>query len=155
MAEHNPFTAPNSNVRDIELNQGRPALVWIIFVYYMFSVVATLITYGVVLSGVLNLSDEVMQSFTKLAATDYAISIAFMLLNTVACILLFRLRKSSFYFFCISIVFSLSVFLGKGLMHGTLASGSWSSYIPIAFGHIIKLAICIYVWRLWKTGVLK
>lgn len=154
MTESNPYATPKSELRGPGATGGRPRWVWAIFIFYMFSAVATFFSFYAVYSGAIPLPEEQKRYLADLTAFDHILSFGILGINLVAAVQLFRLRRISVYLFAAALSLGVLMTTWKISTKGWLAAtgGSGSS---VLFGWAIAVAICLYAWRLARKGVLK
>jgi hypothetical protein len=99
------------------------------------------------------LSEEQKQYLANITAKDYAITFLLTAVNLVAAIQLLRLRRNSFYLFMAALLLGAVVTAWRVVTNdGVFFSGGIAGFV---FSYGLKIAICVYVWRLASTGVLK
>ena len=107
--------------------------------------------------GVIQLTDAQRIYFESVTWSEYVFSGALLLLNLVAAIKLFFLRKSAFYLFSaafgLSVIFVIVHLAMKGPIWVEAVNGT-AAWVGAAMGWMVQLAICIYCWRLVRRGVL-
>jgi len=60
-----------------ELKKGRPVLVWVIFVYFVFSAGFTALSFLLILSGAMPLDANTQEYMDNLSTLDYLMTIGF------------------------------------------------------------------------------
>ncbi len=154
MTESNPYATPNSEIRNIDIRSGRPGWVWVILISYVFSVIMTLVSIGLLLAGKIPIPIESKQYLDHLTIADYGASLLTMCLNLTAAVLLFRLRRISLHFFMIALSISVIYTIWRAITTGWLDLAGGSGATGVLFGYGLKVVVCFYVWRLKNDGVL-
>src|SRR5262249_54444333 len=132
----------------------RPKWVWIICIFYLLSVGGTVLSMAVVLSGLLPLDAESQAYFSNLGIIDYLSMIGLGLLNIVAVVLLFRLRKSAVFVFGLSLALNIALVLVHALTTNWLKAAGGSGPLEMLFGWLITVGVIQYARRLKDRGVL-
>jgi hypothetical protein len=153
--ELNPYTAPKAEIRSKDMAHGRPGWVWAIFILYLFSAISTVASYGLIMAGAIDLPEPQKQYLASLTASDYVLSFLTAGINLVAAIHLFRLRKISFHFFMAALLLGAVVMAWQVITNDWVSAAGGRSVAGVIFSYGLKIAICVYVWRLANTGVLK
>lgn len=153
MSDNNPYAPPRAEVRDRQA-AGRPVWVWVICIFYLFGAISTAASLAFVYSGSASLSEQQRQYFASLSIVDHVLTLLVLGINTTAAVLLFRLRKLAATLFPTGFAI--------GLLHTAWQAAAKGWYAAIAggfagvmFGWVIAVLVCLYAWRLAKTGVLK
>jgi hypothetical protein len=84
----------------------RPKLVWLVFLFYLFSVVYTGLSFFPIFSAISGTPEQVAY-FRNLSTFDWAIMGVIAALNLAGAISLIQLRKIAFPFFSISLALSI------------------------------------------------
>ena len=140
----------------------RPGLVWVIFLFYVLSSAWALLTQLLLQLGLYPVPPEQQAVVSNVSAAARLFGIGLTLLSVVAATYLWLLRKVALQLFLISCVFGVSSILWQmlpgGAYHALLGQGPLMSALilfGISVGVLIKIAICAYVWRLHRRGVLQ
>lgn len=128
----------------------RPFFVWVIFVFYMFSIISSAISFFGVHLGVIVVSDEKKAILDSLSFVDNIIGLATLTLNFVGAVALIKLQKTSFYFLASGLAFSILGSLIRYLSHG----GWGQQNLGVFLGGLVSLAICLYVYKIKTHGIL-
>lgn len=153
--ELNPYSTPRAELQSQNLKPVRPGWVWAIFILYVLSAISTVASFGLIMSGSLDLPEDQRQYLANLSATDYAISFLIASINLTAAILLFRLRKASFHFFMASLLLNVLVTIWHATTNGFYPAAGGAGIVGILASYAFRVAICFYVWRLVRNGTLK
>jgi hypothetical protein len=131
----------------------KPPLVWAICIFYFISTIITVSFILLVLfmkSGILPVTPEMKTHLPNFSSLDYLLSLIGCGISLTGALTLFTLRKITLYFF-ISNIFLLLIntFVQGGVPSSIIAF----MYFLIAL--IIDIAICLYILRLSREGVLR
>ncbi len=135
----------------------RPILVWVIFMFFLVTVISTLFSFYLIYTGKVSLSEISGVNLKSLTVVDIGLSTFVGLTNLTGAVLLFFLRKQALYCFITSLVVNLSAFIwqltSKGIM--VVKSISLNSLIGMVAAWAILIAVCFYAWQLKKNGTLE
>jgi hypothetical protein len=152
MSENNPFEPPKAELMDVGKVE-RPVWVWVIFIFYLLSALSLMLSFAIIFSGRLPMSETTRQYFANINALEYLLTFVITVTNVVAAVQLFRLRRVSQYLFPAALFLGvLSWGLRLVLGHGFPAGAGLGQ---VVFGWVIALLVCLYTWRLARLGVLK
>ena len=140
-----------SNVAE---SKKRPGWVWAISIFSFFSAAFTLFGFYLIYSGKIPLQPAQKAYFESLTFVDMSLTILIGLTNLIGAVLLFRLRKQSFYLFAISLVANLSMTAWHIFSKGFIAAMPSGGLIGMLIGWGMLVAVCVYTKKLEKTGVL-
>jgi heme/copper-type cytochrome/quinol oxidase subunit 4 len=132
----------------------RPKVVWVVFLFYLFSVGYTALSFYLVLSGLISVAPEQATYIRNLSAFDWAITGLTATLNLAGAISIFLLRKIAFPLFAISLALSILLTLVHAFTTNLTAALGGSGAIGIAIGYAISIVVCTYAWKLKARGVL-
>jgi len=132
----------------------RPKLVWVVFLFYLFSGGSTALSFYLVLSGLISVAPEQAMYLRNLSALDWAITGLTATLNLAGAISIFLLRKIAFPLFATSLALSILLTLVHAFTTNLTTALGGSGAIGIAIGYAISIAVCTYAWRLKARGVL-
>ena len=93
--------------------------------------------------------------FDNLTALDYSFTILMVLANLTGAIALFLLRKHAFYFFTGALTLNILMSVWHTVSKGWVQAMSGPGLVGSLIGLGIAVAICIYSYRLTKSGVLR
>lgn len=136
------------------LPKHRPVLVWVISIFYGFSIFPVLVSYAFVFSKSLPATPAQREYFSSLTVIDHAVTALVLLLNVAGAILLFRLKKAA------PVVFSAAFALGVATVAYHCFTRNWFTTVGIpglistVVGWCINLAIVVYAFRLRRKRVL-
>ena len=141
---------------------GRPMWVWIISLYYFvftpigaIGIVAMPFLRSFILSSSAHLPAGQRAYFESLNNSDYALMGVILLINLVAAILLFLLRRGALYAFAVSFAASILLTIYNIACKNWLAGAGSSGIVGSVFGWGISIAIICYVWQISRKGVLR
>jgi hypothetical protein len=136
---------------------GRPPLVWGISLFYFictpFSLLSLLLI-PVMLSGSFPLPKAQRAYFESLTYFDYIAPVITTIVNLTAATQLFRLKRSALYFFAASFVLGVLMIAYNIFARNWLQAMGIAGVIGGVFGLDITVAIILYVWHLFRKGVL-
>ena len=150
----NPYDTPQAEVV-MPAPQGRPALVWVIFLYFCFSVLGGAVSVYFASQGSLPMPAPQREYFASLGVFDWLLSGLGLCLSLAAAIQLFRLKKSALVLWSALLVYGL-----LSLVYQLTLTSWWHAVgIPGLTGYCIGLAVQAaivgYSVRLRSRGVLK
>jgi hypothetical protein len=141
---------------------GRPMWVWIISLYYfvftpigLIGILAMPMLKTFILSQHAALRSGQVAYFDSLNYSDYALMGIALLVNLVAAILLFLLRKAALYVFAASFGLSVLMMIYNIACKHWLEGAGGGGIVGALFGWGVTVAIIIYVWQISKKGVLR
>jgi hypothetical protein len=135
-----------------EKNGKRPRLVWVVFVYYLITIVPAA-------GGLIAVwhsapysvqARTAVDSMTALGWTLLALTMALQLGGAIA---LFRLRRIAFPLFAAGVCLTILLRLMNRYEYTFSGADNHSTYIA-AFGLAIQFLVCAYAWRLRSRSVL-
>jgi|SRR5438445_628309 len=132
----------------------RPKLVWAVFLFYIFSVGYTALSFALIYSGAISLAPEQATYLRNLSTFDWAVTVLSGLLTAAAAIAIFLLRKISFYLFSVAFALGILQTLVHTITTNFVAAIGGPGAIGALIGYAILLAVCIYARRLSARGVL-
>jgi hypothetical protein len=142
--------------------QGRPAWVIAICLYYVFIALWGLGNWLQISFGISSLPEEHQAMLRNQSPAAVAFALLLWFLNLAAALWLWLLRKRALELFVSAFVLSLAHTtwqvvmggpLGKLFEQGTLQAVI--GFVSLTMGFGISLAICLYVWKLRRTGILR
>jgi hypothetical protein len=132
----------------------RPKLVWVVFLFYLFSVLYTGLSFFFVFSGSIFITPEQAAYFRSLSVFDWTITGVTAALNLAGAISIFLLRKSAFPLFASSLGLSLLQTLMHAYTTNFIAALGGPGALGVLIGFAISIAVCAYAWRLKAQGIL-
>jgi len=132
----------------------RPKLVWVVFLFYLFSVVYTALVFLLIFSGSIYVTPEQAAYFRNLSAFDWAMTGLTAALNLAGAISVFLLRKIAFPLFATSLGLSILQTLVHAFTTNLVAALGGPGALGVVIGFAISIAVCAYVWRLRARGTL-
>jgi len=133
----------------------RPALVWVITIFYFFSAGFTILSAVLIYLGVIPVTPAAQHYFSSLTVVDHIITILIVCCNLIATVLLFLFRKQSFYFYSTAFVVSLLTTFAHAMTKGWLQAVAGAGFMGYVIGIGIPIAVITYSYRLMKKGVLR
>lgn len=132
----------------------RPKLVWVVFLFYLFSVGYTAFSFFLIFSGYVSVAPEQAAYLRNLSVFDWAITCLTATLNLAAAISIFLLRKIAFYLFVTSLGLSMLQALVHAFTTTFVAALGGPGAVGLVIGFAISIAVCGYAWRLKARGIL-
>src|SRR2546428_13470013 len=126
----------------------RPKLVWLVFLFYLFSVSYTALSFYLVLSGSISVAPEQATYLRNLSAFDWTITVLTTTLNLVAAVSLFLLRKNAFSLFASSLALAFLQTPVHALPTIFVAAPAGPGAIGILIGYPPSIAACTHAWGL-------
>ncbi len=143
-----PQPAPSASAK-------RPAWVWVITIFYVFSVGFTLLSFMLILSGALPLTPAQQAYFAGLGPFDCIMSIGLGLLTLTATVLLFLLRRAAAPLFAASFVLNLGFTLVHAVATNWAQALGGSGLVGAFIGWGILGAVALYSRHLRQASVLR
>lgn len=137
-----------------QAGKRRPKLVWVVFLWFLFSAGYTIISLLLVYSGFISGTPEQAAYLKSLSALDHTLTVAIVSLNIVGAVSMFLLRRVAFHLFTIALVASILVTVAHAVSKGFLAALGGTGAVGMLIGYAILIAVCLYAWRLKARGVL-
>jgi len=135
--------------------QKRPALVWVIVIFYFFSAGFTALSFVLIYSGTIPITPAAEQYFSSLTVLDHIVAILIAGCNLIASVLLFLLRRQSFYFYSTAFGLSCLATFAQAITKGWLQVMDGTGFIGFVIGTGITIAVITYSYRLMKKGALR
>ena len=131
----------------------RPKLVWVVFLFYLFSVGYTALSFYLILSGSISAPEQATY-LRNLSVFDWAITGLTAALNLAGAISIFLLRRIAFSLFMTSLALSILLTLVHAFTTNLTTALGGAGALGLAFGYAISIAVCTYAWKLKARGVL-
>lgn len=132
----------------------RPGLVWVVFLWYVFSAGYTLLSFALIFAGRVPLTAEASRYLSSLSPLDYTVTVLALLLNLSGAAALLVLRRVAPYLFIAALTLNVALVglhaLTKGLVSALGAGGP----VGLVLGYGVSVLVCIYAWRLHTRGAL-
>ena len=132
----------------------RPALVWAVFFWYVFSAGYTVLSFALIFTGRVELSAEASRYLSSLSPLDYTVTILALLLNVSGAVALLLLGKTAPYLFSAALLLNIASVALHALTKGLVAALGAGGPIGLIHGSGISLLVCFYAWRLYARGTL-
>ncbi len=133
----------------------RPGLVWAISVLYFMSGAYTLLSFYLVYSGVIQLPPAQREYLDRLTLLDHAVSIAVGTASLAGAVALLMLRRIAFHLFAAAFAANVAVVAWQVLARGFAAAVGAGGIGSMLFAWALLTAVCVYTWRLSRSGVLR
>ena len=131
----------------------RPKLVWVVFLFYLFSLGYTALSFYLVLSGSVSAPGQATY-LRNLSVFDWAITGLTAALNLAGAISIFLLRRIAFPLFATSLALSIFLTLVHVFTTSLTSALGGPGALGLAIGYAISIAVCTYAWKLRARGVL-
>jgi len=136
--------------------------VWGIFVFYAVTLVSGLLSRALIYLGLYPMPEQQQAMLRNQSTGSVVFGLALIILNMVAAVWLWLLRKRAFELFVAAFILGIASVIWQFMFGGPMASlltqGTLILVITI-FGLLvgwgISLAICWYAWTLRQRGVLQ
>jgi hypothetical protein len=104
--------------------------------------------------GFIRLNPAQQAYFNSLTTLDYNVTLLAGLANFFGAINLFFLRKIAFYLFAGGLTVNSLMFVWHALSKGWVAAMGGSGLLGATIGWGLLIAVCVYTWKLTRSGVL-
>jgi len=128
----------------------RPAWVWVIFLYNLFSIGLVAAMMWLAMTDRIPLNPAQKAALSSFSATEIAETVILSALSLAGAIQLFRLRRNAFQLLCTAFGASL-----LSTVWHTIQAPSSFNVTGHLVGWAVNIAICTYAWRLTHDGVLR
>lgn len=135
------------------VEQGRPILVWLIFIFVMFGTAVWLFSIAVLSTGTIPLDADTQAAVDEISMADYLTGFVQMAIYLTAAIALFMMRKLALYFFISALCVDFGV-----LVWNVLGVTQADRDMVMIFGVIslgITSAVCLYIVKLTMSERLR
>jgi len=146
----------------LPITARRPGLVWVIFLFYILSSAWALLTSLLIQLGRYPVPPEQQAVLSNISSGARIFGLGLTILHVVAATYLWLLRRVALHLFLVSCVLGVASIVWQtlpgGAYHALLGQGRLMSAMiifTVSVGVLINIAICLYVWRLHRRGVLK
>ena len=133
----------------------RPFWVKLIFAFFLISGMWTILSFGLILTGRINLQEPQRAYIESLSVGDHAITFLLASMNICGAVGLFLLRKWSSNVFWAALLLNLAIVGWHTISKGFLAALGGSGLIGMLIGIALLFAVCFYSSKLVKAGILK
>jgi hypothetical protein len=133
----------------------RPKLVWVITIFYLVSVGWTLLSFILIYSGSIAVTEAQAAYFRSQNMVDMLFTVLIGLLNLVGALHLFLLRRRAYHMFLSAFILGLVMIVYQILFKNWLAAIAGPGLFGAAIGWGISIAVIIYTKRRAKAGTLK
>lgn len=131
--------------------QGRPFLVWVIFLLLMFGSAAIVVSTVVALSGIIPPGIQTEMGMDAMRTIDYVVSLALTLIYFAAAVALIRMRKAALYLFVAAFCGEFGVLIweivDKSRAAVIMSDGDMSQFVSM-ISIAIAFFICVYTLKL-------
>ena len=134
--------------------QRRPGWVWAISIFFMFSAIIGTLSFFVVLSGGLPMTDAQQRYFASLTFVDYVLTFLIALVNLCAAVLLFMLRRLAYGLFVATFVLGMLSVAWQIVARHWLSAMTIPGLIGAVIGWGLNIAVILYTRSLVRRGVL-
>lgn len=137
------------------LPTNRPALVWVISIFYFVSIGWGLFSIALVYSGFVPLTGVQKAYFEAQTVFDCGSTALVTAANLIGAVLLFLLRKQALHFFVAAFSVGLILTFYQAVAKNWLGAIGAHGLVGSVIGSGINIAIILYTWRLVSKGVLR
>ena len=134
--------------------EPRPLAVWVIAIFYLLSIVSTLLSLVSVLTGVVEVTPAQQRYFDSLGPVDYLGNSLILLISAWAVVEFFLMRKAAVRAFVIALVMNI------GLTAFHLVATNWreaageSALATVIVSWIVSVGVLLYAKHLQQRGLL-
>ena len=132
----------------------RPKPVWVVFLFYLLSVVYTALSFFLIFSGSIPVTPEQAAYLRNLSVFDWTITTLTAALNLAGAVSIFLLRKIAFPLFATSLGLAILQTLVHAFTTNFVAALGGPGALGVVIGFTISIAVCAYAWRLKARGTL-
>ena len=132
----------------------RPVLLWLILIYYGLSGAWTTLSFLLIRSGAIPLSDAQRRYFSELGPLDLAQTLGSALLLLAFAVQLFRLRASAIPILIAALIFNVTATAWHALTTNWLEAIGAPGLIGTGIAWAVMLAVLVYCRRLRSREVL-
>ena len=143
---------------DPAARRRRPAFIWVIAVIVLCATAFTLFSIAMIpsmLEDSPDLTDAQRQFLQSQGLVNYALAIATILGNITGCVLLILLRRAALYAFLVAAALALINTTYNIIANDWFAAVGTAGLIRPLLGWAVNIAILVYVWSLFRKGVLR
>jgi FtsH-binding integral membrane protein len=133
----------------------RPALVWVISIFYFLSAGWTILSFLLILSGAFPMNEAQKEYFQSQSPVDYGSTFLIGTANLVGAVLLLLLKKPAFHLFATAFAVGLVLTGYQIFTKNWLGAIGGPGLIGAIIGWGISIAVIVYAKRLIDRGVLK
>jgi len=136
------------------LPKRRPALVWVIALFYAVGLFSTIASYAIVFSPSFPANAAQKQYFSSLTLIDHALTFLVVMTNAAGAVMLFQLKKLAPVLFASAFAVAVVTVIYQCLVKNWLAAVGVAGLVGAAFSWAVNIAIITYTFVLKKRGVL-
>jgi hypothetical protein len=133
----------------------RPALVWVISIFYFISAGWVILSFALVYSGSIPLNEAQREYFQSQTIFDHGSTILIGVSNLIGAVLLLALKRPAFHFFATAFGVGLAITLYHIVAKNWLGVIGGSGFVGAIIGWAISLSIIFYTRRLIGRGILR
>ncbi len=137
-----------------DLGRKRTWWIWAISIFYLLSAGWSVLSFVLIYSGTISVNPAQRAYLDDLSPFDLAISVLIGLCNLSGAVALFNLNRVAFKLFVTAFSASVLFVLWHAATTGLLEALGGAESIGTMIGYGISAAVCLYVWKLTKSGVL-
>lgn len=132
----------------------RTKWIWVISIFYFFSVGYTLLSFLLIYSGKIPLAPAQKVYFENLSILQLAVTLITGIANFSGAIFLFFLKRIAFYCFLTGLVISALQTIQQIIFSNWLHAIGGAGFVGFLIGYGIAVLVCVYCWRHIKKGLL-
>jgi hypothetical protein len=134
---------------------NRPALVWVISIFYFLSAGWVILSFALIHSGTIPLNEAQKEYFRSQTILDYGSTLVIGVSNLVGAVLLLALKKPAFHLFATAFGVGLALTVYQIFAKNWLGAIGGPGLVGAVIGWGISIAIISYSKRLISRGVLR
>jgi hypothetical protein len=132
----------------------RPKLVWVISIFYLFSMAWTLLSFTLIYNGDMPMTEAQKHYFSSETLIDIISMVVTSSLSMAGAMLLFMLKREAFYAFAWALILSIFTAVYHILFKNFVAAIGVSGLINFSVTWCISVAILLYSFSLENKGIL-
>jgi hypothetical protein len=133
----------------------RSLWIWAFSIFFFISAGWTLLSLLLIRVGIIGLNPAQQAYFDKLTYFDHGLTLLMALCNFIGAIALLLLRRIARYLFLIALVGNFLLVIWHTFTKGWLAAIGGTGLIGAVIGWGLLITICLYSWKLSRSGVLR
>jgi hypothetical protein len=137
------------------MTHKRPLLVWVIAIFIFLGAAWTMLSLFLISTGSIPLTPAQESFFKRLTLFDYAVSFVGTALNLIAAVALLMLRRIAVPLFLLSLTLTVVIAAWQAAATGWTEAIGGPGLMGSLIGFVLLVAVCLYAWRLARTGVLR
>ena len=149
-----PAVPATSTIGATDASRKRPAWVWVIFCFYLLSAGFTLLSFFLIFSGRIRVTEAQRTYFANLSALDFLATVGLAVLVLIAATSLFFLHRVAVRLFAIVLACNVGFTILHLLSSNFVEASGGRGVTGMIGAWIVLVAILLYAMRLSKRGIL-